>query len=498
MSANSQRPEHGEPQDTGGGFESGLDYGAFAEDAPDYPEDRPDAATPQEPEEGSPEAADDAGAAPTSDDETTETAGRAAAAGEQPTEPIGGASAPRAEDQPTAAMPRTAASDDATRPLGDVATEATGGQSEGSSQAGSASTPAPAPAMDTEPAPAPAMDTEPAPAPAVDTEPAPGAQPASGGADEQETATLSAAREPQPSEASRDLPYEPAAAGAAGAAGGSAVVGRTAADEAITDQDLDEEVAKDKRGASRLLQVLLAIFVPLLVLAAAVRLVASPLFVWLEYRLPHFPADELGFGTDDRTLYGSYGVDYLFNGADSRYLSELAVEGGPLFTEAEVGHMADVKRVMLIGMAVAAVLLIVTLIFVLLLRRWRPGAVARGFFSAAWVALVLVAALVTLAVLGWQDFFSGVHGVLFAEGSWQFPADSTLIRLYPGQFWMDAAIGVGGLMVLIALLLLIITWPTKKRRARRRARLEEVQEARREKLVAELTKDAEYSNAARG
>lgn len=467
MSANSQRPEHGEPQDTGGGFESGLDYGAFAEDAPDYPEDRPDTTTPQEPEAGSSEAAD----------------------GEQPTEPIGGASAPRAEDQPTAAMPRTAASDDATRPLGDVATEATGGQSSGSSQADSASTPTPAPA------------------PAVDSEPAPGARPASRGADEQETATLSAAREPQPqpSEASRDLPYEPAAAGAAGAgaagagaAGGSAVVGRTAADEAITDQDLDEEVAKDKRGASRLLQVLLAVFVPLLVLAAAVRLVASPLFVWLEYRLPHFPADELGFGTDDRTLYGSYGVDYLFNGADSRYLSELAVEGGPLFTEAEVGHMADVKRVMLIGMAVAAVLLIVTLIFALLLRRWRPGAVARGFFSAAWVALVLVAALVTLAVLGWQDFFSGVHGVLFAEGSWQFPADSTLIRLYPGQFWMDAAIGVGGLMVIIALLLLIITWPTKKRRARRRARLEEVQAARREKLVAELTKDAEYSNAARG
>ncbi|WP_010524669.1 TIGR01906 family membrane protein [Nesterenkonia sp. F] len=244
--------------------------------------------------------------------------------------------------------------------------------------------------------------------------------------------------------------------------------------------------------------MLLAIIAPLLVMAAAVRLVASPLFVWLEYRLPHFPADELGFGTDDRVLYGSYGVDYLFNGADSRYLSELAVEGGPLFTEAEVGHMADVKRIMVIGMAAAVVLLIITLVFALLLRRWRPGAVARGFFSGAWVALVLVAALVTLAVLGWQDFFAGFHSVLFAEGSWQFPADSTLIRLYPAQFWMDAAIGVGGLVVLIALLLLIITWPTKKRRARRRARLEEVQAVRREKLVAELTKDAEYSNAARG
>ncbi|WP_010524670.1 hypothetical protein [Nesterenkonia sp. F] len=137
MSANSQRPEDGEPQDTGGGFESGLDYGAFVEDAPDYPEDRPDAEAPQEPEGGSSEAPDGAGADPASDAETT---GRAAA-GEQPTEPIGRAPAPAAEEQPTAAMPRTPASDDATRPLGDVATEATGTQQSGSPQADSASTP---------------------------------------------------------------------------------------------------------------------------------------------------------------------------------------------------------------------------------------------------------------------------------------------------------------------------------------------------------------------
>lgn len=133
MSANSQRPEDGEPQDTGGGFESGLDYGAFAEDAPDYPEDRPDAATPQESEEGS----------------------SGAAAGEQPTEPVGGASAPRAEDQPTAAMPRTAASDDATRPLGDVATEAAGGESSGSRRRSPASLPSDGSPPRTSPSPGP-------------------------------------------------------------------------------------------------------------------------------------------------------------------------------------------------------------------------------------------------------------------------------------------------------------------------------------------------------
>ena len=40
----------------------------------------------------------------------------------------------------------------------------------------------------------------------------------------------------------------------------------------------------------------------------------------------------------------------------------------------------------------------------------------------------------------------------------------TLIRLFPGQFWVDAGIVIGALVLLAALLTLILTWPTRKRR----------------------------------
>ncbi|HIW99997.1 MAG TPA: TIGR01906 family membrane protein, partial [Candidatus Nesterenkonia stercoripullorum] len=265
--------------------------------------------------------------------------------------------------------------------------------------------------------------------------------------------------------------------------------------EAITDADLDAEVSRSKRGVSRFFQVLIAIFLPVIVIAAAIRLVASPAFLWLAYNRPGFPADTGDFGTGDRLLYGSYGVDYLFNAANSRYLSELAPGGEALFTADEVTHMTDVKWVIFWTMIAAAALLVLAVIFALLLRSWRPGGVARGIFAGAWVTLGLIVTVAVLAFLNFGAFFTEFHRLLFDDGTWTFSADSTLIRLYPEQFWIDAGIAVAAVVLIISVLALIMTWPTKRRRARRAARFEEVKARRREKLIAELNKDAGYSPA---
>ena len=60
-----------------------------------------------------------------------------------------------------------------------------------------------------------------------------------------------------------------------------------------------------------ILQVVLAILAPLVVLVGVVRLVASPVFLWLEYHRAGFPADPFGMSTEQRLNYGSYGLDYL-------------------------------------------------------------------------------------------------------------------------------------------------------------------------------------------
>lgn len=225
-----------------------------------------------------------------------------------------------------------------------------------------------------------------------------------------------------------------------------------------------DEALKGSPTGPRVMQVLLALFFPVVVLAAAVRLVASPVFLWIEYHRPGFPADQYGFGTEDRLTYGSAGMDYLFNAAPQRYLGDLQHQGSALFTDGEVAHMADVKLVMLVTMAVGLVLGLLCVIFMIALSRTAKGGIRRALFAGSlWMLLVLIA-LGVLAVLGWEQFFAAFHGLFFADGTWTFLASDALIRLYPAQFWVDAGLAVGVLVLVTLIVTLVLTWPTRRRR----------------------------------
>jgi integral membrane protein (TIGR01906 family) len=226
-----------------------------------------------------------------------------------------------------------------------------------------------------------------------------------------------------------------------------------------------ESAANAKPVAPRVMQVLLAIFFPLILLILAVRAVTSPLFLWVEYNRPGFPGDGYGFSTDDRMTYGSYAVDYLSNWSGPRYLGDLVHRSGDkLFKDGEVSHMADVKLVILSTFGAGVLLVLVSLIAVLYLRKRSNGGIRRGLFAGSIITLVLILGLGSLAVLGWQQFFTEFHRIFFADGSWTFSLDDTLIRLFPGQFWIDAGIVIAGLVLLTALITLILTWPTRRRR----------------------------------
>jgi integral membrane protein (TIGR01906 family) len=225
-----------------------------------------------------------------------------------------------------------------------------------------------------------------------------------------------------------------------------------------------DEALQGSPTGPRVMQVLLAIFFPLLVLIAAVRLVASPVFLWIEYHRPGFPADQYGFTTGDRLTYGSAGMDYLFNAAPARYLGELQHQGSALFTDAEVSHMTDVKLVMLVTMVVGVVLGLLCIVFMVALSRTAKGGIRRALFAGSVWMLVVLIALGVLAVLGWQQFFAAFHGLFFAEGTWTFQASDALIRLYPNQFWVDAGLVVGVLVLATLVVTLVLTWPTRRRR----------------------------------
>lgn len=243
--------------------------------------------------------------------------------------------------------------------------------------------------------------------------------------------------------------------------------------------DPDAERRQNARDAAltakpmfaRIVQTLLAIAFPFLLVIAAIRAVASPWFLWLEYHRPGFPADTYGFGPAERLTYGNYGVDYINNSAPSSYLGNLVNgKGDPLFLATEVSHMADVKAIVGASYAAGIIVAVLAILVCLYLGRRYAGGMRRAFFAGSVITLVVMIALTVLAVLNFATFFTDFHELLFAQGNWTFHANDTLIRLYPTQFWMDAGIVIAGLVLVVSLVFLITNWPTRKRRERSRLR----------------------------
>lgn len=265
------------------------------------------------------------------------------------------------------------------------------------------------------------------------------------------------------------------APGAPAGQGSSAVFEEPLATSALQVRPPEDEVARRyaqrdnaanaKPAGPRVMQVLLALFFPIVLLVLAVRAVTSPLFLWAEYNRPGFPGDGYGFSTDDRMTYGSYAVDYLSNWAGPRYLGDLVNRSGDrLFKDGEVSHMADVKAVILASFGVGVLLVVVGIIGIMYLRKRSTGGVRRGLFAGSLISLVAILGLGTLGVLGWQQFFTEFHRIFFADGTWTFSLGDTLIRLFPGQFWVDAGIVIAALVLIASLVTLVLTWPTRRRR----------------------------------
>ena len=241
-----------------------------------------------------------------------------------------------------------------------------------------------------------------------------------------------------------------------------------------------EDAVEDTPRFLKLRTTLIALTVPLTVLMIAIRTVASAPFLWLEYHRPGFPEDSYGYYLVERMRLGSYGVDYINNFAPREYLARVTTgaDNTLAFTEAEVNHMHDVKWVLLIATVAVAALFLVTLFSSISLRERAPGTIRRSLFTGAWITLGLIAVLGVVGFFGWEWLFTTFHQVFFPQGNWEFSVRSSLIRLYPPQFWIDAAIAVAVLVAVQITLLLVTTWPTKYRKLKAERRRQERQDLR--------------------
>jgi integral membrane protein (TIGR01906 family) len=117
--------------------------------------------------------------------------------------------------------------------------------------------------------------------------------------------------------------------------------------------------------------------------------------------------------------------------------------------------MRDVKSVTQVVYLVTVVIAVLIFGAAYLLR--QLGRLRIILFRASILTLGLIAAIVIAAILNWNFFFTGFHTLFFEGGTWYFAYSDTLIRLFPEQFWFDAALTIGGLTTLEAVVVILIT-----------------------------------------
>jgi integral membrane protein (TIGR01906 family) len=221
---------------------------------------------------------------------------------------------------------------------------------------------------------------------------------------------------------------------------------------------------KEQRVGIRILGWVVTVLLPLVVLMVSVRLLITPLYARVEYRMPGFPEDPYGFTLEDRLKWSAPAIEYLVNSEGINYLGDLAFDDGePIYNSSELSHMADVKTVVT-GMRIALAALMVGLLAITVIavrKGWRDSflvALRRG----GWGVLGLIATILILLVVNFDQLFTWFHQMFFTSGTWQFYTSDTLIRLFPMRFWQDAFIAVGLISVVIGLLLVLLCKPKEK------------------------------------
>jgi integral membrane protein (TIGR01906 family) len=223
-------------------------------------------------------------------------------------------------------------------------------------------------------------------------------------------------------------------------------------------------------------RLILTVLIPLVLVLTNVRLLMTPLFPAIEYRLPGFPDDPYGFTQADRLKWSEVAINYLLNSEGIRFLGDLRFPQGVtappescqyyldgdcnrLYNDRELKHMSDVKIVTRWALNVWVISGILVLGAIGLLYYFgQISALRAGLLGGASVTLVLLLGLVAYLLINFNTFFTQFHMVFFEGQTWIFLWSDTLIRLFPLRFWQDAFIFVGGAAILEALGIAAWAW----------------------------------------
>ena len=214
--------------------------------------------------------------------------------------------------------------------------------------------------------------------------------------------------------------------------------------------------------ADRVLQRSLAVIG---LIALALALFTLPVSLTVRYTATSASWWERGFERYDATHRTGLPQEEVLRVADETraYLSNddeqltVQVEGQPFYTEREVLHMIDVKRLMnrTYDAGWAALGFIIAYVTYLALRYRSKAAelLARTTLRACGVVAAVVIVLAIVAVAGFESAFRQFHLLFFTNDLWQLSSSDGLIQLFPQRFFFDTTLLIGG--VTFALMLAV-------------------------------------------
>lgn len=214
---------------------------------------------------------------------------------------------------------------------------------------------------------------------------------------------------------------------------------------------------------------LLALALFTLATAASVRFAATSSW-WWERGFERYDAPRrTGMTPDEVSRVGAEVRDYLRNDAE-RLTAQRALADGrraPVFSEREVVHMIDVKRLMARTWDAgwAAFGLIIALVAGAFWRGRRAGLawLLRAAAAAGGLIVALVVVLAVVAMVGFDEAFRQFHLLFFTNDLWQLTSADALIQLFPQRFFFDTTLLIGGAIIAPAVLIGVLGWLLRQR-----------------------------------
>jgi integral membrane protein (TIGR01906 family) len=118
-----------------------------------------------------------------------------------------------------------------------------------------------------------------------------------------------------------------------------------------------------------------------------------------------------------------------------------------------ISHLLDVRIVFVTSvLAFVVFLLAILVLLIIAIKRKKAATLAHPFIIGGILPLAAAALLGLAVAIDFGAFFTWMHGIFFADGTWTFPADSLLIRSLPFNFWFACAVVWAGCMALLCII----------------------------------------------